>query len=101
MSQGYERVPIRCPWCLMLPAINLLRAVSDHLDLLRPAAAVADASDRRLQRQVSAGGAGAARAGSEERRGAGLNSTPPMLVARPCAISARARGRLLCNPPSV
>jgi hypothetical protein len=52
LCQGYERVPIYCPWCLMLPTVNLLRSVSDHLDLLRPVAAAADSADRRVRRQV-------------------------------------------------
>ncbi|GBF92726.1 hypothetical protein Rsub_05095 [Raphidocelis subcapitata] len=44
-------VRIRCPWCMVFPAIHLLRAVSDHLDLLRPVQPPPEESDPKVLRQ--------------------------------------------------
>lgn len=41
-----------CPWCLMLPAVQLLRDVANHLDLLRPKASVLDHADPKIRRQA-------------------------------------------------
>ena len=52
------RAVLKCPYCLLFPALKLVQRAANHLDLLRPDAARADDPDPRTRRQVCVWGAG-------------------------------------------
>lgn len=52
---------LRCPYCLMMPAISLLTKISNHLELIRPDAKLQEVDERQVssaaqQRQHSTRG---------------------------------------------
>eukprot|EP00879_Flechtneria_rotunda_P017956 GHRR01018820.1.p1 GENE.GHRR01018820.1~~GHRR01018820.1.p1 ORF type:complete len:1037 (+),score=418.95 GHRR01018820.1:777-3887(+) len=55
-SMGRTKTRIRCPNCLMLPAIVLLQKISNHLDLIRPDAKLAQQDERQFAYEIKLAG---------------------------------------------